>query len=76
MATNSRVFEDVYLPRELITRESEGGHLSRAFQQALTGSAPQNALISGPGGVGETLLERLTLYRGLIASRSSTGPHP
>jgi len=63
MIIDPRVFEDVYLPRELIHRESEVGQLSRAFQPALSGSAPHNALISGPSGVGKTVLARHTLDR-------------
>ena len=63
MIIDPRVFEDVYLPRELMHRESEVGQLSRAFQPALRGSAPHNALISGPSGVGKTVLARHTLDR-------------
>jgi len=63
MILDARVIEDVYLPRELIHRESEVGQLSRAFQQALTRSAPHNALISGPSGVDKTVLARHTLDR-------------
>ena len=63
MIIDFRVFEDVYLPRELMHRESEVGQLSRAFQPALSGSAPHNALISGPSGVGKTVLARHTLNR-------------
>jgi Cdc6-like AAA superfamily ATPase len=44
-------------------RESEVGQLSRAFQPALSGSAPRNALISGPSGVGKTVLTSHTLDR-------------
>jgi Cdc6-like AAA superfamily ATPase len=39
------------------------GQLSRAFQPALSGSTPHNALISGPSGVGKTVLARHTLDR-------------
>lgn len=63
MIIDPRVFEDVYLPRELMHRESVVGQLSRAFQPAMTGSAPHNALISGPSGVGKTVLARHTLNR-------------
>ena len=63
MIIDSRVLEDVYLPRELMYRESGVGQLSRAFQPALTGSAPHNALTSGPSGVGKTVLARHTLDR-------------
>ena len=63
MIIDPRVFEDVYLPRELMHRESEVGQLSRAFQPAVSGSAPHNALISGPSGVGKTVLARHTLDR-------------
>lgn len=63
MIIDPRVFDDVFLPQELIHREVEVGQLSRAFQPALSGSAPHNALISGPSGVGKTVLARHTLYR-------------
>ena len=63
MIIDPRVFEDVYLPRELMHRESEVGQLSRAFQPALSGSAPHNALISGSSGVGKMVLARRTLEK-------------
>lgn len=56
-------FEDIYLPRELMHRESEVCQLSRAFKPALTGSATRNALISGFSGVGKTVLARHILNR-------------
>jgi cell division control protein 6 len=63
MNIDRRVFEDGYLPRELIHRESEVGQLSRALQPALTDSCPYNTLISGSSGVGKTVLARHTLDR-------------
>jgi len=61
MIIDPRVFEDVYLPRELIHRESEVGQLSRAFQPGLGGPALHNALISGASGVGKVLFTRYTV---------------
>jgi len=43
--------------------EAEVAKPSRAFQPALSESAPHNALISGPSGVGKTVLARHTLNR-------------
>lgn len=63
MIIDPQVFEDVYLPWELMHRESEVGKLSRAFQPALSGSAPHNTQINGPSGVGKTVLARHTLNR-------------
>jgi Cdc6-like AAA superfamily ATPase len=60
MTIGPRVFQDLYLPRELIHRESEIGQLSRAFQRTVSGSAPNNALFCGPRGVGKTVLARHT----------------
>lgn len=63
MITNPLVFDDVYIPRELVHREPEIGQLSRAFRPALDGGTAYDALISGPSGVGKTVLARHTLDR-------------
>lgn len=63
MITNPLVFDDVYIPRELVHREPEIGQLSRAFRPALDGGTAYDALISGPSGVGKTVLARHTLER-------------
>jgi Cdc6-like AAA superfamily ATPase len=57
MMINLRVFEDIYLPRELMQRESDVGQFSSAFQP-VSESAPHTTLISGPSGVGKTVLAR------------------
>jgi len=61
MITSSHVFDDEHLPRELRHREGEVEVLSTAFDPALRGAAAQNILISGPSGVGKTVLARHTL---------------
>ena len=76
MITDRRVFEDIYLPRELIHRESEVGQLSRAFQPALSGSAPYNALISGPSGVGKLYSRATHSIVSKSARPSRARPHP
>jgi Cdc6-like AAA superfamily ATPase len=63
MITDPRVFENGYLPRELMHREGEVEELTRAFQPALHGQAADHVLISGPSGVGKTVLARFALER-------------
>ncbi len=61
MITDPRVFEDEYLPRELMHREGAVEELSRAFDPALDGVRADDVLIAGPSGVGKTVLARHTL---------------
>ena len=61
MITDARVFEDAYLPRELMYREGAVEELSRAFDPALDGVRADDVLIAGPSGVGKTVLARHTL---------------
>ncbi|PSQ44451.1 AAA family ATPase [Halobacteriales archaeon SW_7_68_16] len=61
MITDPRVFEDAYLPRELMHREGAVKELSRAFNPALDGTRADDVLIAGPSGVGKTVLVRHTL---------------
>jgi Cdc6-like AAA superfamily ATPase len=63
MITDPRVFENQYLPRELMHREGEVEELTRAFQPVLHGQAADHVLISGPSGVGKTVLARFALER-------------
>jgi cell division control protein 6 len=63
MITDPRVFEDSHLPRELMHRESEVEALSNAFDAALHGSRADDVLISGPSGVGKTVLARHSLAK-------------
>jgi Cdc6-like AAA superfamily ATPase len=61
--TSERVFEDGYLPRRLFHRDQEVGQLSREFEAIVDGDPGGDALISGPSGVGKTVLARHTLDR-------------
>lgn len=63
MITDPRVFDDDHLPRELAHRDAEVATLSRALEPALNGERADDVLISGPRGVGKTVLVRHTLGR-------------
>jgi cell division control protein 6 len=63
MITDVRVFDDEYLPSELVHRDGDLNVLSQAFQPAVDGKNADNVLISGPSGVGKTALARYSLNR-------------
>jgi len=63
MITDSRVFQDEYLPRELKHREGPVEELCRAFDPAVDGNQATDVLVAGPSGVGKTVLVRHTLGR-------------
>ena len=63
MITSPRVFDDAHLPRELVHRESEVEALTGALQPALDGDRANDIFISGPSGVGKTVLARHSLDR-------------
>ncbi|MFC7044322.1 AAA family ATPase [Halobacteriaceae archaeon GCM10025711] len=63
MITDPRVFEDEYLPRELMHREGAVEELSSAFDPALDSIQANDVLIAGPSGVGKTVLARHTLRK-------------
>lgn len=56
MITNPRVFEDGHLPRELPHRNAQLQQLARALAPATAGRPTEDLLISGPSGVGKTVL--------------------
>jgi len=61
MITDHGVFEDAHLPQRLLHRDHEVGQLSREFHPIVNGDPGGDALISGPSGVGKTVLARHTL---------------
>ncbi|MEE6210878.1 AAA family ATPase [Salarchaeum sp. III] len=61
MITDPRVFEDEHLPRELKHREGAKRVLANAFEPARQGERADDVLLSGPSGVGKTVLARHTL---------------
>lgn len=72
MLTEPRVFDESYLPRELLHREGAVDTLSRAFEPTTVGEPADDVLISGPSGVGKTVLARHTLGK---LDRHATGYH-
>jgi len=63
MITSPRVFGDEHLPGELIHRDQETRELTRAWKPALHGERPSDVILSGPSGVGKTVLVRDGLDR-------------
>jgi len=63
MIANPQVFEDSHLPGKLKHRDGEVDALSAAFKPATFGNRAEDVLLSGPSGVGKTVLARHTLNR-------------
>ncbi len=63
MITSPRVFEDEHLPRELIHRDAEMQTLTRAWAPVRHGERAGDIILSGPYGVGKTVLLRHALDR-------------
>jgi Cdc6-like AAA superfamily ATPase len=63
MIEDGRVFRDDHLPRELQHREGAVRELSGALEPAIRERPADDVLVSGPSGVGKTVLARHTLQR-------------
>ena len=63
MITNPRVFDEHHLPRTLEHRAAEVQQLSRALKPTINGEPADDVLLSGPSGVGKTVLSRRVLER-------------
>ncbi|WP_135535354.1 Cdc6/Cdc18 family protein [Halostella pelagica] len=63
MIVKPEVFQDGFVPRNLLHRDQEVEQLSRAFDPALRGERPLDVLLTGSSGVGKTVLARHTLDR-------------
>lgn len=63
MIVEEQVFDDSFLPDRLLHREAEVETLAEAFEPALDGDRPEDIVITGPHGVGKTVLARHTYDR-------------
>jgi Cdc6-like AAA superfamily ATPase len=58
MIGDPHVFDEQYVPRRLEHRDPERDQLARALRPAIHGEPAEDVLISGPSGVGKTVLSR------------------
>jgi Cdc6-like AAA superfamily ATPase len=72
MITSPRIFDDDRLPRDILHRDAELQTLSRAWRPVLHGERAADILLSGPSGVGKTVLIRHGLNRVHDATNVST----
>lgn len=63
LLTDTAVFDDAWLPQQLVHRDPEQGQLARAFEPAFSGDRPRDVCLHGPHGVGKSVLVRHTLDR-------------
>jgi len=63
MIIDPGIFDDSYLPRRLLHRDAEVQQLSRQIQPLVFDAPAHHTMISGPSGVGKTVLARHTLDR-------------
>ncbi|GGN84468.1 Cdc6/Cdc18 family protein [Haloarcula pellucida] len=68
MIVDRSVFDDSHLPQRLQHRDAEVNQLARALEPAKQGDPADDLLISGPPGVGKSVLTRHTIDR--LATRA------
>jgi orc1/cdc6 family replication initiation protein len=63
MITDARVLQPEFVPREVVHRDAEVNHISRALEPVEAGAPAETTLLVGPSGAGKTCLARFAVER-------------
>jgi orc1/cdc6 family replication initiation protein len=63
MIVNARVLRPEFVPRDVVHRDAEVGHLSSALRPITDDNPAETALLCGPSGAGKTCIARFTVQR-------------
>jgi orc1/cdc6 family replication initiation protein len=63
MITDARVLRPAFIPRDVVHRDPEVRHLSKALRPITDGEPGETALLGGPSGAGKTCIARFAVSR-------------
>lgn len=63
MITRERIFEEGFVPNDIVHRDQETDALARTLDPLTTGDQPNNIFLTGSTGTGKTCIARFTLNR-------------